>query len=131
MKKSWLREMREFPPFAPFSPAVPGTPNTLQRIDGKPLAYHLWLGSNWLNDHIQVVPIAILRPFWNTSCSGTSQRFSVCFSCSPFSNFLGWIKVFVMIKSLNMMLGKILIYWMTKSDCKQLSRCRVTGSPIE
>jgi len=41
MKKSWLREMREFPPFAPFSPAVPGTANTLQRIDGKPLAYRI------------------------------------------------------------------------------------------
>lgn len=41
MRKSWLREMREFPPFAPFSSAVPGTPNTLQRIDGKPLAYRI------------------------------------------------------------------------------------------
>ena len=41
MKKSWLREMREVPPFAPFSPAAPGTANTLQRIDGKPLAYRI------------------------------------------------------------------------------------------
>lgn len=41
MKELGLRKMREFPPFAPFSPAVPGTANTLQRIDGKPLAYRI------------------------------------------------------------------------------------------